>query len=153
MISVGQLVAISTWLFLAWWTRLDRVFIIFSVLLGIYFNLGSRRPGSYSAYNIFNKGFKHLLGDLRGDQIDAELRNKIVGRDNAERVNEGTQDEDEPEGGIFSSKNANKLCACGSKKKTKKCCGAVSSAEREERQRLRRVEIDLEAKREKYQFL
>jgi Uncharacterized conserved domain (SAYSvFN) len=143
------------WLALAWLTSLDRVFIILSVLVGIYFNLGSRRPGSYSAYNIFNKGFKHLLGDLRGDQIDAELRNKMIGRDPTADTNSGADDDnnDARQGGLANSKNANKLCSCGSKKKTKKCCGAVSAEEKDERQRLRQVELELQAKREKFQFL
>jgi hypothetical protein len=125
------------------------VFITLSVLVGIYFNLGTRRPGSYSAYNIFNKGFKHLLGDLRGDQIEAELRNKTI-------TNERDDDEGnfnaEQEGNrtVHFSKEANKLCACGSKKKTKKCCGSV---QRDEQPRFQSAEDLLRANREKYQFL
>ena len=147
LISVSRVAGLGLWLCLAWWFRLDRVFIIISVLLGIYFNLGTRQPGSYSAYNIFNKGFMHLLGDLRGDQIDAELRNKMVGRQ--------IDDAEPPVGGVETQevRDGNKLCACGSRKKTKKCCGAVSLEEKATRSRLRQAEIERQGKFDKYQFL
>ena len=42
----------------------------------IYINLSdeARKPGELSAYNIFNVGFKRIIGDLDADQIDQQLR-------------------------------------------------------------------------------
>ena len=148
-----RIAAIVAWLGLAWYTRLDRVFIIISLILGIFMNLGIREPGSFSAYNIFNRGFRHLLGDLRADQIDAELRNKFHP---GQQRHDSEDDEPEPPAALdrqYSSKEANKLCACGSKKKTKKCCGALSAAEKEERSRFRKAQLEHQARLEKYQFL
>ena len=145
--SWTQVACVLVWLGIAWLTRLDRVFIIVSVLLGIYFNLGSRRVGSFSAYNIFNKGFVHLLGDLRAEQIDAELRNQVAV---PRRVEE--EEKKKPIESV-SSRDVNKLCACGSNRKWKKCCGAITVEEKQERQLLRREELELQSRKEKYQFL
>lgn len=145
--SWAQAACLTGWLYLAWLTRLDRVFIILSVFLGIYFNLGSRRPGSFSAYNIFNKGFVHLLGDLRAEQIDAELRNQVA------LPRQVVEEEKREVENTVSSRDANKLCSCGSNRKWKKCCGAVTVEERQERQLLRKEAVELQSKKDRYQFL
>jgi len=42
-------------------------------LAALIFGPGLSRSGSgeYSAYSIFNEGQKHILGDLRAEQLDA----------------------------------------------------------------------------------
>lgn len=110
---------VSLWLCLAWFTRLDRVFVIISILVAIFANLGQRKAGQHSAYNVFNRGFRRLLSDLSGAQIEAEMRNKRVTNAGAGIV--GLSDDEEPVS--FSSKEGNRTCGCGSGKKVKKCCG------------------------------
>ena len=40
----------------------------------IFCNLGRRRAGEATAYSIFADGYETLLGQLRADQIMAEIR-------------------------------------------------------------------------------
>ncbi|PHJ14880.1 hypothetical protein CSUI_011311 [Cystoisospora suis] len=84
--------------------------------------------GSISAYSVFNRGARHLLGDLRPGDIDRQLRNDP-------RQGEDTLEQDiipfEAGGppGVHRSRDANKKCSCGSGKKTKKCCARQADAE------------------------
>eukprot|EP00913_Durusdinium_trenchii_P018857 g17720.t1 len=56
------------------------VYLILSMIAFIFGpGLGEGR-GEYSAYSIFNKGQKHLLGDLRAEQLDAEQRRHLSTR-------------------------------------------------------------------------
>jgi len=96
-------------------------FTILSGVAAIFWNLGGhRRFGELSAYSVFNPGQRALMGEMRAEDIDRELRQGRANHDN---------DDDDDGGGLwmphnnFKSRNANKLCPCGSKKKTKKCCG------------------------------
>lgn len=50
--------------------------LVVSGIVAIFMNLGtkSRNAGELSAYSIFNPGFESLPGQLRSDQIEAEIR-------------------------------------------------------------------------------
>lgn len=52
---------------------LGPIYIIFTIVAGVYLNLGARREGDASAYTIFN-GFRALAGQFTGDDVDAGLR-------------------------------------------------------------------------------
>ena len=52
---------------------LGPLFIIGTVVAGVYLNLGRRREGDASAYTIFN-GFRALAGQFTGDDVDHGLR-------------------------------------------------------------------------------
>lgn len=92
---------------------------LFASILGIcliLYNLGDRGDG-VSAYSVFNRNINYLLGDLRPAQVDQQIRNADVDvADHAEVYRP-------PVRAPGRSRDANKLCACGSNKKTKKCCG------------------------------
>ena len=47
----------------------DQMYFIVSAIVFIFLNLGARRAGQDSAYAIFNDGGRHLLGELRADQV------------------------------------------------------------------------------------
>ncbi|CAD7958738.1 unnamed protein product [Amoebophrya sp. A120] len=104
----------------------SQIYIIFSGIGFIFLSLGARAEDDdgVSAYSVFNRGARHLLGDLRPDQIDRENRGVA-------HMGGGGGNGGGGLGGDFAgaeqmkSKDANKPCACGSGKKTKKCCGAV----------------------------
>ena len=49
-------------------------FILLSIVVAIFSNLGKRKPGEASAYSVFNEGFRSLLGELRAEAIDDGLR-------------------------------------------------------------------------------
>eukprot|EP01038_Epipyxis_sp_PR26KG_P007632 gene7632-10390_t len=52
------------------------IWIIISLFLLLFNNLGTKKEGELSAYSVFNKGFKQLLGTLNADQFDKEIRHQ-----------------------------------------------------------------------------
>lgn len=52
-----------------------QLFISVTIFVLIVRNLGQRRDG-LSAYSVFNKGFMPLLGQLRPDQFENEIRHR-----------------------------------------------------------------------------
>ena len=71
------------WLFLLLWPlgakvsslySLGPLFILLSIVVAIFCNLGERKPGEASAYSVFNEGFRSLLGEFRAEAIDDGLR-------------------------------------------------------------------------------
>ncbi|SBT75818.1 conserved protein, unknown function [Plasmodium ovale] len=110
------------------------VYIIIVLIAIIFVNLdysndGTCRGGNgntVSAYSVFNKGKKYLVGDLRMNQIETELRNRKFQNDESDdnilRFDDINKNKLYVKG---SSKYNNKLCTCGSNKKFKKCCGIV----------------------------
>ena len=66
------------WLVAAYFLKFDAVFIAVSIIFGIFYNLGKREAGQWSAYAVFNRGQQRLLGDLRGEQIEGEIRRRDV---------------------------------------------------------------------------
>ncbi|CAE7364993.1 hmu, partial [Symbiodinium necroappetens] len=69
----GAAFALWSWTFAC--TGCDRVYFIVSVMVFIFGpGLARDSSGQYSAYSVFNKGQRHLLGELRAEQLDAEQR-------------------------------------------------------------------------------
>mmetsp|Transcript_8471 Transcript_8471/g.20389 ORF Transcript_8471/g.20389 Transcript_8471/m.20389 type:complete len:180 (-) Transcript_8471:44-583(-) len=106
----------------------SQLYIIITGIAFVFLSLGARSGdvGSdeegVSAYSVFNRGARHLLGDLRGDQIDREHRGIAhMGGGGGGRGG----DDDYDYAPQFKSKDANKPCPCGSGKKLKKCCGSA----------------------------
>lgn len=52
------------------------LWILLSMIASIFMNLGTRKKGEMSAYSVFNKGFRELLGTLNADQFDNEIRHR-----------------------------------------------------------------------------
>ncbi len=145
LLSNRQLVLISGWFVLAYWFKFDKVFLTISILLFVWSNLGERRHGQFSAYNVFNRNFQRLLGDTSAEEIDAQLRNQIGRREKAVTDDKVSQKS-------FSSKEANQPCSCGSGRKVKKCCGAVSDEVKAENARRRQHEAQTQSIIDKYRF-
>ena len=59
---------------LASWAGVGPVYVLASIIVLIYANLGTRRPGEASAYTVFNDAFRPLLGQFRAEDVDANLR-------------------------------------------------------------------------------
>lgn len=49
------------------------VYFIISVLIGIYFNTGRRRPGTKSAYSVFNPNVERLQGQITAEQLQQSM--------------------------------------------------------------------------------
>ena len=56
------------------------LYILLSMIVSIFMNLGKRKRGEMSAYSVFNEGFKQLLGTLNAEQFDNEIRHNAHGR-------------------------------------------------------------------------
>ncbi|KYO00844.1 conserved protein, unknown function, partial [Plasmodium gaboni] len=103
------------------------VYIIIVLIAIIFLNLENKNDSSISAYSIFNKGKRYLIGDLRMNQIENEFRNTKYNNDSEDNF---LRYEDIDKNKFYikgSSKYNNKLCTCGSKKKFKKCCGIIKN--------------------------
>jgi Uncharacterized conserved domain (SAYSvFN) len=75
------------WLVCGYYVKFDALFIIATVFLLIFTNLGNRKIGQFSAYNVFNRGYQHLLGDLRGERIEQDMRQRDISDIKSDRVN------------------------------------------------------------------
>lgn len=64
---------VATWMLFIY-LDFGSLWIILSLMLSIFFNLGTRKAGELSAYSVFNKDFKKLLGTLDARDIDNEIR-------------------------------------------------------------------------------
>ena len=104
IIHVGVVVAIVA-------ASFDSVVMSVAIIVLIFSNLGVAT--SHSAYSVFNKGFQHMLGDVRADVIDDQLRGGTGLSRNAVVSNEILD---------IPSKYMNRPCPCGSGNKAKKCC-------------------------------
>mmetsp|Transcript_19123 Transcript_19123/g.37555 ORF Transcript_19123/g.37555 Transcript_19123/m.37555 type:complete len:206 (-) Transcript_19123:75-692(-) len=130
----GTLTAVgfAVWAVSFRYSGFDQVYLIFSMLFFILGpGLGHGRGGSrFSAYSVFNEGQRHLLGDLRPEQIDAENRGNIMLERANQEDNAGgglvdlLEDTDGGETPVVRSRDANRPCQCGSGKKAKRCCFA-----------------------------
>ena len=58
---------------LASWLELGPIYVLFTIVAVIYWNLGKRKEGEASAYSIFNN-FQALPGQLQADDIDHQVR-------------------------------------------------------------------------------
>uniref|UniRef100_A0A7S4VJD9 SAYSvFN domain-containing protein n=1 Tax=Alexandrium monilatum TaxID=311494 RepID=A0A7S4VJD9_9DINO len=130
-VSPLAVVAFAAWAAGLHYSGFDQMYVIVSVMALIFGPGLSRGAASrYSAYSVFNRGQRHILGDLRPEQIDAEQRGNqyLEGREGAGEGlielpegadGEGDEDDDLP---VLRSRDANKPCQCGSGKKAKRCC-------------------------------
>jgi hypothetical protein len=101
-------------LLLVIFSRFDAAVISVALLVVVFSNLGSGESSSpYSAYSIFNKGCRYLLGEARADQLDKQIRG---GGGSVTRQEESSLDFLN-----IPSKYINRPCPCGSGLKAKKC--------------------------------
>lgn len=103
-------------LFAVIYSKFDTAVISVVIIAAIFSNLGQSSNSEHSAYSIFNKGCRYLLGEARPQDVDKQMRG---GHD--------APIHEEPsgyEGLSVPSKFANKPCICGSGLKGKKCCMA-----------------------------
>ena len=75
-------IKLRTWLILFAWLagapivhvlQLGPIYVLGSLILVIFLNLGSRQQGEASAYSIFNN-FQELPGQLNAGRFDEQLR-------------------------------------------------------------------------------
>lgn len=102
-----------------WISNFDSAVISIAIIVAIFCNLGESSGEGVSAYSVFNKGFRRLIGDTRADEIDKQLRGTTQSRSNS-------KDQTVTERLGIPSKFMNRPCICGSGLKAKKCCSASS---------------------------
>lgn len=118
MISKNSLIVLGIWgacLLVSIRYRVSEVYFIVSSIIFIFCNLGTRQGGP-SAYSVFNKDFKQLLGNLNA----SELEKQFTHRDSKTKPDyvEYTETVRAPS----NPRLRNKPCPCGSGLKHKKCC-------------------------------
>jgi hypothetical protein len=62
-------------MFIYW--ELGALYIMISIIIAIFMNLGERKKGELSAYSVFNKGFYRLPGQLRPEDFEREIRHEF----------------------------------------------------------------------------
>jgi hypothetical protein len=77
------------------------LWIIISLFLVVFLNLGERKEGELSAYSVFNKGFQRILGTIDIEQFENEIRHNL--RWNEEEEVEEEDDNDGDDDGYLSS--------------------------------------------------
>ena len=50
------------------------VYVVTTIFLAIFLNLGQRQEGEWSAYSIFNAGTRRLPGQMTAEDLDGQLR-------------------------------------------------------------------------------
>eukprot|EP00451_Oxyrrhis_marina_P010303 CAMPEP_0204325346 /NCGR_PEP_ID=MMETSP0469-20131031/10949_1 /ASSEMBLY_ACC=CAM_ASM_000384 /TAXON_ID=2969 /ORGANISM="Oxyrrhis marina" /LENGTH=181 /DNA_ID=CAMNT_0051307183 /DNA_START=1 /DNA_END=546 /DNA_ORIENTATION=+ len=121
------LVAAAGWLWLWSVTGYDKMMFIISALVLLFTKGLGNGAGGFSGYSVFNPGGRHLMGEFRAAQFEGQMRNGHV-QDEGQVL--GLDGDTEVEEEVFvKSKDANKLCWCGSDKKAKKCCAAKPKTE------------------------
>mmetsp|Transcript_15787 Transcript_15787/g.23491 ORF Transcript_15787/g.23491 Transcript_15787/m.23491 type:complete len:202 (+) Transcript_15787:86-691(+) len=90
------------WL-LFWWvfSKFDFgvIFFIMSCISAMFLNLGSeKRKGELSAYSVFNKGCRSLIGTLRAEQFESEIMHRNV---NAPLEDDDAHDVDDMDEYVF----------------------------------------------------
>lgn len=76
-IPLSVIIAFVLWMMLlplAAWFYLAPPFILLTMIVVIFTNLGTRQPGEQSAYSVFNEGIRALPGQLDADAIDDQMR-------------------------------------------------------------------------------
>eukprot|EP00002_Diphylleia_rotans_P001611 TRINITY_DN10896_c0_g1_i2.p1 TRINITY_DN10896_c0_g1~~TRINITY_DN10896_c0_g1_i2.p1 ORF type:complete len:112 (+),score=24.32 TRINITY_DN10896_c0_g1_i2:90-425(+) len=70
---------ILTWIvcgIFARWIEFGAVFLMISVLVVVTRNLGSKKPGEWSAYAAFNPGGVALAGTYTAEQLEKQIRHQ-----------------------------------------------------------------------------
>ena len=98
------------------------IFIILTSILLIFFNLdfSQKKPGSVSAYSVFNKNFEKIAGTFTPDDLLNEMNIRKIDS-NIERISK--KDLFDPLKKTEEKfKDPHEKCDCGSNKKFKNCC-------------------------------
>lgn len=100
------------------YSAFDPAIISVGIIVSIFCNLGNSSSG-ISAYSVFNKGCRYLLGDSRAEDVDKQLRGGAGALSSTprEKTHVPANFTDIP------SKYINRPCPCGSGLKAKKCHG------------------------------
>eukprot|EP01041_Mallomonas_annulata_P013994 gene13994-29784_t len=69
------------------------IWIILSLFVAIFMNLGERKEGELSAYSVFNTGCQRLLGTMTAEQFESEIRHE--GLKNSNNNNNGNNTNEE----------------------------------------------------------
>lgn len=81
------------------WMKVGSIYFIFTVIIGIFLNLGVKQRGESSAYSVFNQGYERILGTMTADQFEREIRHDDhFGEEEDERGEFLIEDENEMEG-------------------------------------------------------
>lgn len=56
------------------WMKFGSIYFIFTMIIGIFLNLGVKQNGEASAYSVFNQGYERILGTMTADQFEREIR-------------------------------------------------------------------------------
>ena len=80
---------IALFYYLGQYTRPALVFVTFFYV--IFTNLGKRKAGELSAYNVFNPNFQRIAGDNLAEQFEAQIRNMPVDQQRQLRQRRQTQ--------------------------------------------------------------
>ena len=113
---------------------------LYCIALGVllmFTNLSTRKNGddSLSAWSVFNDNFVNLLGTLRGEDLDREIRNQL------DPIFDRVGDEGENRGNAVNADAGNNKT--NARKSNKKKRTEKKREERLERQRLRQLEDEL----------
>jgi hypothetical protein len=98
------------------YSKFDAAVISVCIIVAIFCNLGGESKSGYSAYSVFNKGFRRLLGEAQPEQVEQQLRGGVRGYE-ADSQDAGPAIDLTN----FPSKFINRPCPCGSGLKAKKC--------------------------------
>lgn len=98
------------------YSKFDAAVISVCIIISIFCNLGGESKSGYSAYSVFNKGFRRLLGEAQPEQVEQQLRGGVRGYE-ADSQDRGPAIDLTN----FPSKFINRPCPCGSGLKAKKC--------------------------------
>lgn len=118
-------------LWVAAFRRFGSPWVAVSTILAIFYSVSgpsSKQQRGYSAYSVFNPGQRSLLGDLRAEDIERELRHGLREEGDSNLIElppdlmRCPQDLSRPLD--RKSDLVNKPCLCGSGLKTKRCCGS-----------------------------
>lgn len=118
MISRNLLFVFGVWvigLMISVRYRVSEVYFIASGIVFIFCNLGARQHGP-SAYSVFNKDFKQILGNLNASELEKQITHRETNSEsNFVEYTESIRAPSNP-------RLRNKPCPCGSGQKHKKCC-------------------------------
>ena len=119
---LGSLALAGSWLCGLFWAVRWEFCLPYLTLSGIaliFLNLGERKGAS--AYSVFNKNCRALLGTLDAKALEAQFTHRDMPEEQPSKVPVCPD-----------NRLRNKPCPCGSGRKHKKCCLRTSSQEEED---------------------